>query len=256
VIDSKIGYTGGQNISDTHLGAREENPKRSLDLHFRFTGKIVDEFERAFLKDWHYCCGNTRSIDHAPANSNLAGSEHWTRLILDGPNENLDRLNELLVGVFSTATKRIWIMTPYFLPGYELVGALIGARLRGIDVRIVLPARTNIHLAHWAAQHNLQHILFKRLNVYLQPEPFVHTKALIIDDNYSLVGSANMDPRSLRLNFELGVEVFSEKFNHSLHEYFERRLALCSQLNEGQLQARPYWMKLRDAIAWLFSPYL
>jgi len=147
-------------------------------------------------------------------------------------------------------------MTPYFLPGYELVGALIGARLRGIDVRIVLPARTNIHLAHWAAQHNLQHILFKRLNVYLQPEPFVHTKALIIDDNYSLVGSANMDPRSLRLNFELGVEVFSEKFNHSLHEYFERRLALCSQLNEGQLQARPYWMKLRDAIAWLFSPYL
>ncbi len=256
LVDGISVYTGGQNIGDRHLASKTYNPKRTLDLHFRLSGKIVDEFERAFLKDWNHCLGITEKTAFTPSNSNRTESDTWARLILDGPNENLDKLNELLVGILSSARERIWIMTPYFLPGFDLVGALVGARLRGIDVKILLPETTNIYMTHWAAQHNLQYILGKGLNVYLQPAPFVHTKAIVIDRNYTLVGSANLDPRSLRLNFELGVEVFSSAFNTEISDYFEDKLKMATLLTKEKLQTRPAWMRVRDASAWLFSPYL
>ena len=256
VIDGETAYTGGQNLSDSHLAERPDNRSRALDLHFRFSGKIVDDLEWAFLNDWHHCGDETGSVAHDPRNILERQAKHWARLIMDGPNEDLDQLNDLLMGVFSVARRRIWLMTPYFLPGHDLAGALIGARLRGVDVRIILPERTNIYLAHWATQHNLRYILARRLPVYLQPAPFVHTKAVLVDDHYALIGSANLDPRSLRLNFELGVEVFSAAFNADLSAYFDGQLARSAKLSEARLAARPYWMRIRDALAWLFSPYL
>ena len=256
LVDGNCAYTGGQNIGDRHLLTEPNNPIPTMDLHFRLTGKIVDDLERAFVKDWNHCSGVTEQSSFTPSNSNNIDSQIWTRLIMDGPNENLDKLNELLVGVFSSAKTRIWIMTPYFLPGIDLIGALIGARLRGVDVKILLPERTNIHLAHWAAQHNLGYLLSKGLTLYSQPAPFIHTKAILIDDNYALIGSANLDPRSLRLNFELGVEIFSEEFNRDVSENFEARLQSAIEIDENSLQSRPAWIRIRDAVAWLFTPYL
>lgn len=104
--------------------------------------------------------------------------------------------------------------------------------------------------------HNLRHILDRDLKVYLQPAPFVHTKAILIDDYYSLVGSANLDPRSLRLNFEIVVEVFNKPFAQELGDYFEQNLANATRLDEEQLLSMPAWERTRNALAWLFSPYL
>lgn len=256
IVDGKIAFTGGQNIGDRHLVEKPGNKMPTRDLHFKFTGKIVDDLSRSFLKDWDYSLGIRKKRLFEPKNTNLDESDIWTRLVLDGPNEYLDKLNEVLVGTFSTAQQRIWIMTPYFLPNISLVSAIVGARLRGVDVKILLPERTNIYMAHWAAQHGLGYILSKELEVHLQPSPFIHTKAILIDDNYALIGSANMDARSLRLNYELGVEIFSPKLNAELSDYFESQLERCIRLDEERLQSRPNWMKIRDALAWLFSPYL
>ncbi len=256
IVDGKIAYTGGQNISDRHRIDLQHNPKCARDLHFRLTGKIVDDLERAFLTDWNHCTPEDDQVYFTPSNLNRSESDVWTRLILDGPNENLDQLNEVLNGIVAVAQKRVWIMTPYFLPFPELVGALQSALHRGVDVKIFLPERTNIHLAHYAAQHNLKQILAKNLPVYLQPAPFVHTKAILIDDRYGLVGSANLDPRSLRLNFELGVEVFSTEFANRLENYFQQQLAESTQLVKTELTNKPFPIRLRNAAAWLFSPYL
>lgn len=256
VIDGKSAFTGGQNIGDRHLVGLAGNRKCARDLHFRLTGKIVDEFERAFLKDWYHANHITNPEPFTPSNSNKTESAIWTRLIPDGPNDDLDKLTKLLVGVMSTARERIWIMTPYFLPSFDLVGALVAAELRGVDVKILLPEKTNIHLAHWAALHNLRYILDRELKVYLQPAPFIHTKAILIDDDYSLIGSANLDPRSLRLNFELVVEVFNRNFAADLARYFDTCLAEAKLLDEQRLTRLPAWMQIRNALAWLFSPYL
>lgn len=256
IVDGNCAYTGGQNISTRHLVDLPNNPKCARDLHFRLTGKIVDDLERAFLTDWNHCTNKQDRNDFKADNVNRSESETWTRLILDGPNETLDQLNEVLVGMFAIAKKRIWIMTPYFLPGPDLVGALQGATLRGVDVKVLLPERTNIHLAHYAAQHNLRHILAKDISVYLQPAPFVHTKAILIDDRYGLIGSANLDPRSLRLNFELGVEVFSQSFAAQMAEYFHRHIDQARKVDEEELRRVPLPLRIRNALAWLFSPYL
>lgn len=256
IIDGKCAYTGGQNISDRHRVTLKDNPKCAKDLHFRLAGKIVDDLERAFLTDWNHCAAEDDETEFTPNNTNHSESEVWTRLILDGPNENLDQLNEVLNGIIALAKNRIWVMTPYFLPFPELVGALQGAMLRGVDVKILLPERTNVHLAHYASQHNLKYILAKDLPVFLLPAPFMHTKAIIIDEEYSLIGSANLDPRSLRLNFELGVEVFSQKLTLQLADYFERHLQEATKLTSEELLDRPLPIKIRNALAWLFSPYL
>lgn len=256
ITDGKYAFTGGQNISARHLVKEANNPKCARDLHFLLTGKIVDELERAFLKDWNHAAGITEPAPFAPSNRNSREADIWTRLIPDGPNDDLDKLTKLLVGVMSTARDRIWIMTPYFLPSLDLIGALIAAELRGVDVKILLPEKTNIHLAHWAALHNLRYILDRDLKVYLQPAPFIHTKAILIDDDYALIGSANLDPRSLRLNFELVVEVFNRTFANKIEAYFNRCLSSAVALDEKRLKSLPRWMKVRNAIAWLFSPYL
>lgn len=257
VIDQRIGFTGGQNITDRHLSKLEGNHKKALDLHFSFRGESAQELQRAFLRDWASCGQPEPMLPSINLPDSERGADNdLARVILDGPNENLDRLNELLLGVFSLAEKRIWIMTPYFLPGFELVGALIAAKHRGVDVKIVLPEKTNIHFTQWATEHGLQHIVSRGLNVFLQPAPFIHTKAIIIDDSYSLIGSANLDPRSLRLNFEIGVEVFSENFNNELESYFQNKLIRSDKLLLGDLRAKPFVIRIRNALAWLFTPYL
>ncbi len=257
IIDRRIVYTGGHNISARHLVEDPAIKKPARDLHLRLTGAIAENFELAFHDDWRRCTGEELALSDAPPTlppSQSALGE--ARLILDGPDEDLDKLNDVLLGVFSSAKQKLWLITPYFLPDSDIIGALTAARLRGVDVRVLLPERGNIHLAHWAAQHTVRRLVRDGLPIYLIPAPFIHTKAIIIDDDYSLLGSANIDPRSLRLNFELGIELFSVECSAWLEEYFEQLLTQAERVDPLALDKRPKWMVLRDAISWLFSPFL
>lgn len=256
VVDGLFAYTGGQNIGDRHLAAQADNAHRVIDIHFKMQGKIVDELEWAFWKDWYYCCGEQQPHSFRGSNVNNPDATTWGRVILDGPNKDLDKLNHLLLGVFSAAKTRILIMTPYFLPSFDLTGALIAAHLRGVEVKILLPGHNNIRIAHWAMQNTLRQLLDAGLNIQYQPPPFIHSKLLLIDNNYSLIGSANIDPRSLRLNYELGVELFSEDVNAKLSRYFEDRATRSTPINAEQLRNRSIPVRLRDSLFWLFSPYL
>lgn len=256
IVDNRYAFTGGANIGDRHLALREDNAHRVMDIHFRLQGRVVDELEWAFRRDWHYCKGTRNLHPYKHHNPNKRASPVWTRLVLDGPNKSLDRLNDLMLGVISSARKRVWIMTPYFLPTQDLIGALIAAHLRGVDVQILLPGENNIKPAHWASRNILRIILETDLYVAYQKSPFIHSKVLLIDDQYSLIGSANMDPRSLRLNYELGVELFSRETNQQLSEYFLSRRANATQVTKEEIANRSLPERLRDSFAWLFSPYL
>jgi cardiolipin synthase len=256
IIDGEWAFTGGQNIGDRHLAMRDQNPNRVLDLHFRLKGKIVDELEWAFWKDWAYCKDEHDAPEFIGTNRLQIQSDIWARLILDGPNKDIDKLNYLMISVISAAKHQVLIMTPYFLPMLDMIGVLIAAHLRGVKVCILIPGHNNIKPVHWAMQNSMRQLLEAGIEIKLQPAPFVHSKILLIDNQYSLIGSANIDQRSLRLNYELGVEIFSASVNTALQQYFNEREVKCTPVTLEQIEQRSLPVKIRDSIAWLFSPYL
>ena len=253
IADGEIGFTGGMNIREHHM---LDAPGRHnvADVHFELTGPVVQQMERVFRRDWQFAAGEPV---HGPtARSADPAGQSLCRVIEDGPGENLDKLPMILVGAVAAAQKSIEIMTPYFLPPDELVGALQTAALRGVRTSVVLPARNNLFYVHWATRNMLWQLLQRGVRIYYQPAPFVHSKLFIIDGEYAQIGSANLDPRSLRLNFELNVEIFDAVFVGSLVEYFDTARSRSAEVSLEEMDGRRLGAKFRDAFAWLFSPYL
>lgn len=251
IADGEIAFTGGINIGDRHF-TENRRRRRVEDLHFSLRGPVVHQIETIFLGDWAFVTGQQTepSPPSAPAGDTLC------RAVDDGPTEDSDRLAALLVAAVSSARRRVLIMTPYFLPSRELVGALQSAALRGLDVSVVLPARNNLPYVHWAARHGLHELLTRSVKIYYQPPPFSHTKLFVIDDAYAVIGSANIDPRSLRLNFELGVEVYDAALVKRFAGHIVDTLARSRRYTSEDDRNRSLPGRIRDSFAWLFSPYL
>jgi cardiolipin synthase len=253
ISDGQTAYTGGMNISDRHLADNLKNRNRVIDVHFRLMGPIVNQLEQAFLEDWAYCTGE--QTEPTPALPVKYGTA-ICRAITDGPNEDIHKLTTILIGAVASAHTRILIMTPYFLPSAELISALQTAALRGIAVNIVLPSKNNLPFIKWAGQHMVYDLLYWGVKVFYQPAPFVHSKLFVIDDQYAQIGSANIDPRSLRLNFELTVEIYDSHLARTLSAHIEEIIRQSKELTLTDIEDRPFLIKTRDALTWLFSPYL
>jgi len=253
VADGLVAFIGGMNIGDSHLAQNHANPKRVTDMHFRLAGPIVNQIEQVFLEDWRFC--TKEHLKPEPIASFRAGNT-ICRAIVSGPNVQIDRLTMLLVCAVSSARKTVSIMTPYFLPPKELVAALQAAALRGVSVQVILPEKNNLPFVHWAAMNMLRDLLEFGVRVWLQPPPFVHTKFFIMDRHYAHIGSANLDTRSLRLNFELTLEIYSRKVSEELYAHFEAQRKKSLEIRMEDLDTRSLPARVRDAFFWLFTPYL
>ena len=147
-------------------------------------------------------------------------------------------------------------MTPYFIPDRPMTSALITAALRGVNVRVVLPELNNLPFVHWASRAHLWELLANGIRVFYQPAPFVHTKLMQVDHIWALVGSANLDTRSLHLNFELDMSIFDTGFSAAVGRHFDQAFITAREITLSELEQRPLAGKLRDNFARLFSPYL
>jgi cardiolipin synthase len=254
VSDGTTAFIGGMNIGDRHL-VRTPGVKNSVeDIHFRLEGPVVSQIEQIFLEDWAFSTGESLAPSSVrPAES---GTGAVCRSITDGPNEDLGKLSVILAGALSCARERIAVMTPYFLPSREMIAGLQSAALRGVQVDVILPGRNNLPFVHWATRNMLWELLQWGVNVFYQPPPFVHSKLLTIDDAYALVGSANLDPRSLRLNFELALEIFHKPTVETLNRHIRSALSRSKPVPFEEVENRPFFQRIRDSLAWLFTPYL
>lgn len=253
VCDGLVGFTGGMNISDDHMVADVSRKFRVQDIHFHCLGLIVIRLQEAFLMDWAFVTG--RESLPPPVSPRQQGDSRC-RLVFDALGKGRDDIHDLLCGVIGGARRTVRIMTPYFLPPKELKSALISASLRGVEVSLILPAVNNISYVHRASLHMQPGLVRKGVKVYFQPAPFAHSKLLLVDDAYSLVGSANLDPRSLFLNFELNIEVFDSGFNATMTQYFEEVRHRSAEAGQSFYSRRMLPDRLMDAAFWLFSPYL
>lgn len=254
LIDNKIGFTGGMNICDRHLAMIKNNPRRVIDIHFSLTGPICGQLRDAFLEDWHFATNEKRKHRDLPLPE--ATGNACCRSISAGPNEQHEKLNWILIGALACAKSRVRIMTPYFIPTRAQLAAINAASLRGVRVEILLPEQNNLPYVAWATNAYLFELLEHNVRIFFQPPPFVHSKLLLIDDEYALVGSANIDPRSLRLNFEFNVEFFDNETVEELIDHFDQCREKSRQVSQEEMDQRPLPLRLRDSFCKLFSPYL
>lgn len=254
IVDGRVGFTGGMNIrAGNVLSDKPKHPIR--DIHARIEGPVVAHLQQAFSEDWHFTTGQQLLGERFFPALEPVGSV-VARGIPDGPDEDFEVLRMTLIGALSTATERARIVTPYFVPDSALITALNVAAMRGVKVDIVLPERGNLSLVQWAAMATVGQVLEHGCRVWLTPPPFDHSKLMVVDGMWTLLGSANWDMRTLRLNFEFDVECYDRQLAQCAEAVIEERIAAARRLTLGQLNERHLLQKLRDGSARLFAPYL
>ncbi len=255
IIDGREAFTGGMNIRGKHVLATSTPGQAHLDLHFSVCGPLVADLQRTFLEDWFFVTGERLDSHLFFPQLDSPGSAVM-RCVSDGPDKEFRKLEQLIMGALSCAEHTVRIMTPYFIPDRPMTTALITTALRGVDVLIILPGCNNLPFVQWASQSLLWELVANGIKIYYQPPPFVHTKLLLIDDVWTLIGSANLDARSLKLNFELNLTVFDTVFASRMRLLFDRAVIPTQQVTLHKLENRSLPVKLRDSFCHLFAPYL
>ncbi|MCB9946601.1 MAG: PLDc N-terminal domain-containing protein [Rhodospirillaceae bacterium] len=254
VVDGMVGFTGGMNIRAGHR--LETQPRHPVqDIHFRVEGPVVRHMSATFVDDWAFVTGEMLDGDGWAAEPQTTGTA-MARGLPSGPDDAFDRLVWVLLGALSVARRSVQIVTPYFIPDQRLITALQVAALRGVSVDVVLPAVGNLRLVQWAATAQLWQMLHQGVRVWLTPPPFDHTKLMVVDGHWSMVGSANWDPRSLHLNFEFCVEVYDRGFADTLQAIVRDKIGRATPCTLADVSGRGLPVKVRDGLAWLLSPYL
>lgn len=251
VVDGRVGFTGGMNIRKHFWPGAHA----ARDLHFRLEGPVVGQLQGTFAEDWAFTTKERLSGEDwfpalGPAGPVLA------RGLPDGPDEDFETTRTVLLGALGAARESVRIVTPYFLPDAALITALNVAALRGVRVDILLPERGNLPLVQWASTAQLWQVLEPGCRVFLTAPPFDHSKLMVVDGAWCLIGSSNWDPRSLRLNFEFDVECYDAGLARRLEAVVDERLTHARPLTLRQVDARPLPVRLRDGLARLLSPYL
>ena len=253
-VDGRLAFTGGMNIR--HGNCISQKPKSPvMDLHFAVEGPAVEQLQEAFVNDWAFTTREILTGDKWFPELKETG-DTIARVIIDGPDADFEKLRWTLLAALAEAQTSVQIMTPYFLPDNALVIALNLAAMRGVRVDIILPAKNNLPFVQWASRAMWWQVLERGCRLWLTPPPFDHSKLMIVDGHWVLLGSANWDARSLRLNFELNVECYGRPFAQQMQTVIANRLRDAREVTLAEADARPLPAKLRDAIMRLFAPFL
>lgn len=258
VVDGKVGFTGGMNISEGNLVSLKPR-KPILDHHFRVEGPIVGQLMRTFAYEWTFTTGEILDgPDWFPPLTPVAGADVSiiARGLPGGPDQGINPIRWTMLAALTEARQTIRIVTPYFLPDSTLSTVLSMAAMRGVEVDIVLPANNNLRFVDWAATPQLAWLIEAGCRVWKTVGPFEHTKLFTIDGIWSMVGSANWDGRSLRLNFELNLECYDSTFAKRLNHLIDAKIAAARAVTRSDIASRSLPVRLRDAAIRLASPYL
>jgi cardiolipin synthase A/B len=252
VIDGRIAFTGGLNIgSENLLRSQPGHPVR--DTHFVFEGPVVAQLSEAFAEDWLFITGEQLAGEvWFPPLRGSGGA--MARTVISGPDQDIEKIEFMILEAIACARRSIKVMTPYFLPDDRLITALALASMRGIEVDIIMPERSNHVLMNWAVRAQIGPLIAAGCRIWSNPPPFDHSKIMTVDGVWCMIGSANWDMRSFRLNFELNMEVY----HSDLVERVEGLMAAMQTraITATDLGRRPLPFRLGDSAARLMLPYL
>ena len=252
ILDGRLAFTGGINISQSNLVATDP-PHPIRDMHFRIEGPVVEQLAQAYASDWAFVTGEDLEGEAWFPELKPVGAM-TARVITSGPDADVEKIVTVILQAISTARTSIRLTTPYFLPLEPIVTALSLAAQRGICVDVIVPSLGDHRLVDWAMRGHVGSLIESGVRIWLNAPPFDHSKALVVDREWSLIGSANWDARSFRLNFELNLEVYDRGFAERLDDVMVSKME--TALTKASLDARRLPERLRDAAVRLLLPYL
>lgn len=260
-IDNRVGYIGGMNIADRYvIGGRRGQPAWR-DTHLRVTGPAVAALRYSFAVDWNFM-GQPLDLDapgcdtqaaFAPREAALPAS---LQLVTSGPTDRWSNVELILLKAIGDARKRVWIQTPYFLPPEGMLRALQSAALARVDVRVMMPARSDSRILTFASRSYISECLRAGVKFYFYEPTMLHAKTVIVDDDFSSVGSANIDFRSFEHNFESMMMIYSPDVNSTLRAIFSSDMRSCRRIRLPLWRRRPLGEKIAESVMRLLSPVL
>lgn len=257
VVDNHIAFTGGMNIRAA-FSKKITGEHVSHDTHFCVHGPVVTDLFYVSSNDWCFVTGEVLKGEawelSAPQLKPSTGTA--IRVVPTGPDRLIETNQRMIIGALSVAEKHIHIMTPYLLPDRELISALVTAARRGVAVDIIVPGNNNLKLVDRAMRAQFDQLLVDGCRIWRAQGVFNHSKLIAIDDVWSYAGSTNLDPRSLRLNFEIDLEIFDKKISRQLSQQMEKIRKNAFLVSLKDLKKRPFLSRLVDHIIWLGSPFL
>lgn len=256
VVDGRVGYIGGFNVGDEYLGL---NKKFGYwrDTHLRIEGSALHPLQRRFINDW-----NQASPQHKIRYGNNyfpiipKKGDIGLQIVSSGPDAEWEHIKDGYLKMISSAKKYIYIQTPYFIPDVSFIDAIRIASLSGVDVHIMIPNKPDHIFVYWATYANVGSLLKAGAKIHIYENGFIHTKQIVVDDEISTVGTANIDVRSFKLNFEVNAFIYDAKKSHELAEIFEQDMLLSSELTLEIYNNRSLGIKLKESMANLISPIL
>lgn len=255
VCDGHTGFTGGVNITDEE-DARTR-PDAYHDVHLRVEGSAVRWLQTTFLEDWAYATGEQlRDIDAQLVRllPDIEPGPIPVQIVTSGPDNPLEAIHRMHVSAIHAAQERCWLTTPYFVPGEPAMMALTSAALRGVDTRLLVPRRSDSLIVSAAARSYFDELIAAGVKIWEYKARMLHSKTLVVDDHCAMVGTANFDNRSFRLNFEVMAVVYGPELARPLAAQFETDLHSAAPVRAHRRQS--FWRRVGDAFARLFSPLL
>ena len=252
VIDGRVGLVGGINVTDDeNEQVRPQDAYR--DTHLLLRGSAVRWLQYVFLQDWHYANGRPPRGE-AEFLPDVAPGDLPVQIVASGPDTDGEAIHRAMIDALNMARQRIWLATPYFVPTEAAYTALTNAALRGVQVKLMVPEKSDSRVVTAAARSYYKELQDAGVLVFEYHDRMLHAKTLVVDTLYGSVGSANFDNRSFRLNFEVMAVVMDRAFNQRLAEMFDDDLSHCKLV---PLDRRaPPWQQLFEAVARLASPLL
>ncbi len=253
VVDGCVGFTGGMNIADRYVQGLKWGPWR--DSHLRIEGSGVAGLQKTFLSDWYFV---DRKLISDPNFFPMPEEKGKTllQMVTSGPDTVWNSIMQMYLTAIVQARRYIYIETPYFLPNDCIVKALQNAALSGTDVQVILPERADAKFTLIGSYSYLNEMFKAGVKIYFYKKGFIHSKTIVIDDEISTVGTANMDIRSFEQNFEANVLMYDPNIAVKMRQLFEEDRANSEEVNKADWEKRPISQKVKESVARLFSPVL
>jgi cardiolipin synthase len=255
VVDGAVAFSGGVNIGDEYHG-KMTKIGQWRDTHFRLEGPAAGALQRVFLQDWFFATGEGVDPDPYFPSPALVAGDATVAIVPSGPDTRTEAIHRIFFAAIAAARERVWITTPYFVPDAPMIVALEVAAMRGLDVKLILPSRSNHRVTFHAGRSFYEQLLEAGVHIHEYTPGMIHAKTMVVDGRIVLLGSANMDMRSFRLNFEVHTLIHDEVTAQKLEASFAEDLAHTVPVDLATWAKRPLGNRIAEGAGRFVSPLL